>query len=283
LNTADVERAAARHWQAPEEGHLGEWLLRAGGGFTGRANSALAVGDPGLMLADAVDAVAAWYQARNLPPMVAVPLISPAHEKLDSHLSQRRWTLRSGAAFVMTADLAAIPAEPAAFPAPPDDAAAAASHAAAATSDAATRRRRPRRLHLANVPDAAWLARYHYRGSELPPIARKLLLSAPAQCFMSIRDGGGEGEPVAIARLSLDGDWAGLSAVEVDPSCRRQGLGTAITLAACAQARRLGAGRMFLQVEKENMPARALYARAGFRDSHEYHYRVAPASGAAPA
>jgi N-acetylglutamate synthase len=268
LNTGDVERAAARHWKAPEEGYLGEWLLRAASGFTGRANSALAVGDPGLKLADAVDAVAAWYLARNLPPMVAVPLISPAHHRLDSLLSQRRWTLRSGAAFVMTAELAAIPAEPAAFPALPDG-------ATAAADDAATRR--PRRLHLADVPDAAWLARYHYRGRELPPIARKLLLSAPAQCFVSIRDGEGEGEPVAIARLSLDGDWAGLSAVEVDPSCRRQGLGTAITLAACAQARRLGAGRMFLQVEKENAPARALYARIGFRDSHEYHYRVAPA------
>ena len=42
-----LERAAARHWQAPETERLGEWLLRAAAGFTGRANSALPLGDPG--------------------------------------------------------------------------------------------------------------------------------------------------------------------------------------------------------------------------------------------
>jgi ribosomal protein S18 acetylase RimI-like enzyme len=32
-----------------------------------------------------------------------------------------------------------------------------------------------------------------------------------------------------------------------------------------------------LQVEEGNAQARALYKRIGFRDSHRYHYRVAPA------
>ena len=31
----DLERAAALHWQAPEIQPLGDWLLRAAGGFTG--------------------------------------------------------------------------------------------------------------------------------------------------------------------------------------------------------------------------------------------------------
>ena len=43
----DLEGAAALHWQAPETERLGDWLLRAAEGFTGRANSALPVGDPG--------------------------------------------------------------------------------------------------------------------------------------------------------------------------------------------------------------------------------------------
>ena len=43
----DLERAAALHWQAPETERLGEWRLRAADGFTGRANSALPLGDPG--------------------------------------------------------------------------------------------------------------------------------------------------------------------------------------------------------------------------------------------
>ena len=52
---------------------LGSWLLRADGGFTGRANSALPLGDPGLPLAGAVDEVEAWYRARGLPPMIVIP------------------------------------------------------------------------------------------------------------------------------------------------------------------------------------------------------------------
>ena len=58
---------------------------------------------------------------------------------------------------------------------------------------------------------------------------------------------------------------------------RRQGLGAAITAAACLAARERGLSRVFLQVEVDNAAARALYKRLGFRDSHRYHYRLAPA------
>ena len=37
----DLERVAAAHWRGTEEQWLGQWLLRAADGFTGRANSAL--------------------------------------------------------------------------------------------------------------------------------------------------------------------------------------------------------------------------------------------------
>ena len=57
-----LERAAARHWQAPDTEPLGEWSLRAAAGFTGRANSALPLGDPGRPLPDAVTAVEEWYR-----------------------------------------------------------------------------------------------------------------------------------------------------------------------------------------------------------------------------
>ncbi len=47
ISIPDLERRAALGWRAPEEERLGDWLLRAADGFTGRANSALANGDPG--------------------------------------------------------------------------------------------------------------------------------------------------------------------------------------------------------------------------------------------
>ena len=37
-----------------------------------------------------------------------------------------------------------------------------------------------------------------------------------------------------------------------------------------------GARRILLQVETGNAPARALYQRCGFRDSHRYQYMIAP-------
>ena len=99
-----------------------------------------------------------------------------------------------------------------------------------------------------------------------------MLTSAQEQAFISIR---AESGVLAIARLSIAGGWAGLTAVEVDPARRRAGLGLAITAAACAEAVARGVRRVFLQVEVGNAGARALYERCGFRYSHRYHYRMA--------
>lgn len=247
----DLERMAARHWQGTESGQLGEWLLRAAEGFTGRANSALPLGDPGLPLAAAVDAVAGWYRARGLPPMIAVPLPLEAGaraDELEALLSERAWATRSGPAFVMLADL---PLSGVSCDLPP---------AAEFLADA--------------EPDDAWLGMYHYRGiRRQSPVMRAVLTSAPAQMFTSIRSGH---DVLAIARLSMAGGWAGLTAVEVHPGHRRAGLGTAITAAACAEAAARGIASVFLQVAVGNTAARSLYERCGFRYSHRYHYRVAP-------
>ena len=41
-----LERACADAWPALVDERLGEWRLRAGGGFTVRANSTLVLGSP---------------------------------------------------------------------------------------------------------------------------------------------------------------------------------------------------------------------------------------------
>ena len=125
-------------------------------------------------------------------------------------------------------------------------------------------------------PDQAWLGRYRYRGQKLPPIAGRLLLSAPFQAFASIRRGGGT---VAIGRVAVAAGWGGLTAVEVHPGYRRSGLATAITAALAGAAAGQGAASLYLQVEEDNEAARALYARCGFTSHHRYHYRIAPGAG----
>jgi GNAT superfamily N-acetyltransferase len=253
----ELERMAAAHWRGTEEEWLGEWLLRAADGFTGRANSALPLGDPGLPLEAALDYVTGWYRARGLPAVMAVPLpLLPADDApavaLDSELTVRGWATRPGPAFVMVADLPLAVAG-GGLPA-----------GAVVTADA--------------DPDEGWIAAYHYRGADQqPPVLRHVLTSAHEQAFISIR---AESGVLAIARLSIAGGWAGITAVEVDPAHRRAGLGLAITVAACAEAVARGVRQVFLQVAVDNEGARALYERCGFRYSHRYHYRMAPASGA---
>jgi N-acetylglutamate synthase len=256
---AELEEAAALGWRAPEEDRLGRWLLRAADGFSGRANSALAVGDPGLPLAVAAGRVRRWYAARGLPTLVAVPY-PPGQARssaLDRFLARQGWTVRPAAVTVMTA------------------------RAETVARAAARPRAGPPRVQVAAEPDEAWLARYHFRGRpELPPAGRLLLMSAPWQAFASVRAGG---RVLAIGRVAIAAGWAGLTAVEVDPRHRRRGLATALTARLAALAAARGAGNLFLQVEDGNDAARALYHRIGFADHHGYHYRVAPGWPAAVA
>jgi ribosomal protein S18 acetylase RimI-like enzyme len=251
----ELEAVAAKGWRAPDEAPLGRWLLRAACGFSGRANSALAAGDPGAPLAEAVASVHRWYAARDLPAMVAVPypLGRPGESPVDRFLSRERWTVRPGPAVVMTARAA--------------DVARAADAARAGPAG---------QVDLDPEPGQAWLDRYHYRGQGLPPIARKLLTSAPFQAFASVRRGR---EVVAIGRVAVADGWGGLTAVEVHPEHRRMGLATAITAALAGAAAGRGAARLYLQVGQDNAAARAMYARSGFTDHHGYHYRIARVTG----
>jgi N-acetylglutamate synthase len=249
ISIPDLELVAAGSWQATEQARIGGWMLRAAGGFTGRANSALAVGDPGLPLGEAVDEVGRWYRARGLPPMIAVPFPvgAPGASELDRLLTERGWPLRSVAASVMTAPASVV----------------------ARSADGATVT-----VDIDPEPDDGWMSLYHYRGQELPPIARTLLLSAPWQAFGSVRE---HGETIAVARVAAAGGWAGFTAVEVSPQHRRRGLARAITARLAQHAATLAPSGLYLQVEGTNEAGRALYYRTGFTDHHSYHYRVAPA------
>lgn len=239
------ERMSARHWQATERAHLGDWLLRAAGGFTGRANSALPLGEPGMPAERAVDEVEGWYKRRGLTPMIVIATgLGENGSALDDLLARRDWLVRTDPAVVMTAG-----------------------------ADIVAAHRRAAEPAFAAEPDEDWLAAYHHRGQRLPAQALPVLLSAPVQVFASVRR---DGRTVAIGRLSVADGWGGITGVEVDPAWRRAGLGTTVTAGLAAQAAARGVERIFLQVVEGNTAARALYARCGFADRHRYHYRIMP-------
>jgi GNAT superfamily N-acetyltransferase len=243
LGVADLELVAARGWQGLETGRLGGWLLRAGGGFTGRANSALVVGDPGTTPADAVDAVAGWYSARGLRPCAQLP--GRQARAADAAFAAAGWD-RDDDVLVLTAPVAVHPPGPV-----PVD--------------------------ISPTPDEAWLTGYRYRGAELPAVAREVLTNADQLAFASVRLDPAPAPLTAVARGVVTDGWLGVTAVTVAEQHRRRGLATEVMAALQRWAADRGAHSVYLQVVADNRPALALYRRAGFIEHHRYHYRRAPA------
>ena len=61
------------------------------------------------------------------------------------------------------------------------------------------------------------------------------------------------------------------------PEQRRRGVARALLAALAGWASAQGAQRLYLQVERDNEPARRLYAGLGFEEAYRYHYRRAAA------
>ncbi|SDT54378.1 GNAT family N-acetyltransferase [Jiangella sp. DSM 45060] len=242
----DLEAAALLGWRALETEWQGGWLLRASGGFTGRGNSCLPLGDPGRPLADAVARVEDWYRARGLVPAFQVP--ESLGRALGPVLDARGWPALEDRTFVMVAPVPVVRGSERAGLPP---------------------------VRVDDRPDDAWLAGYHYRGGELPAHAVSVLVNADSVGFASVDD---DGARLAIARGAVSDApsgrrWLGVTAVEVAPEARRRGLGGHIVAGLAEWAGRLGATDVYLQVAEPNAPARATYRKAGFAEHHAYHYR----------
>jgi GNAT superfamily N-acetyltransferase len=257
LSVTELHDVMADGWQPLERADYGGWRLRAAEGFTGRANSVLPLGAPPAPLPQAVDHVEEWYAARQLPGRFCVtwPLGSgpdePAYgdDPLETELVHRGYLL-DYPTLVLTCPLP--PPSPTA-PLLPDGLA----------------------LEVRAEPDEGFLALYRYRGEDLPPVAAQILTSAPAQAFVSVL----RSDPrrtVAIGRVASARGWSGVTAVEVAPDSRRQGLGQLVMAALHDWAAQRGDRSAYLQVARANDAALALYATLGYQPHSGYHYRIQP-------
>jgi ribosomal protein S18 acetylase RimI-like enzyme len=247
ISAREVQRHALPGWLAWHE-QLGEWTLRTGGGFTRRANSCHAVGDPGMPIQQAAEQIISFAVAHDISPLAQVIEGSPEDHALQ-HLG---WVSTDQPTAVLASRLADFlegrPAEPAA------------------------------KITETLQPD--WEEAYQRSrpNSANPAIIRMILDGSPPRAFAAIPSQGldDHSELVAIARGHRSEAWLGLASIWTRPDHRQRGLATAMLAALGHWAARQGARYAYLQVATVNEPAIAAYHRLGFIQHHGYRY-LAPA------
>lgn len=238
IHTDQLTAIASRGWPAPVSEALGAWQLRAAGGFTGRANSAAVHGEPGMELAEALEAVERFYARQELPALAQVVQGS----RWDNAFETAGWVPTGGAlggAVVRVADLRTVAPDP--DPDPDADA-----------------------IVAAHASDE-WLRLYHR--VEDPAAARSVLEGPSTVGFVQL-----ETPVAAIGRVVVTGEWAGLAGVEVLAPRRREGLARRIVETSIAWALARGADKAYLQTTSDNVAAIELYRPYGFEEHHRYRY-----------
>lgn len=247
---ADAEKLvalAADCWGCLESETVEGWELRAGAGFTNRANSVWPLGATPRPLSRTLDVIRAWYAERGLPPQV----LTTVGSELDAELA----ALGSPAHNAALMQTAAVD--------PAIEALVARAHPNVPVS-------------TAERPQDRWLRLY--RAGTVPTEAKTILGSGPRYCYATIYDEH-SGEPLSIGRAVLAGEsgsWVGLAGIETAPDARRRGLARLILRTLLQWAAQRGAEHALLEVLPDNEGALTLYGELGFTTAYEYHYRTLP-------
>ncbi|MQY31077.1 N-acetylglutamate synthase, CG3035 family [Nocardia aurantia] len=243
-----LEAAAADGWPGLEHEFVDGWLAAAGHGYTGRANSAVPLGDPttGAPAAELDPNVLLrldlWYSGHSLPLRLRLPdRLAP----VPPH-----WHVW-GETRVLGVDI-----------------------------DNVVLPQGPAMVRVDPVPTPEWLDLRRFSGEDAvdvaPPEPDEAVLTA-------VRDGVvgfaslGLPNPLAIGRGAVttapDGRrWVGLTCIAVAAPHRRQGLGTLVCAELLRWGRKHGATHAYVQVGAANEPALEMYRDMGFLDHHGYRY-----------
>ncbi|OZM75106.1 GNAT family N-acetyltransferase [Amycolatopsis antarctica] len=241
--TERLEHACADVWPAVTENTIGEWRLRAAGGFTGRANSALAAGDPGRPIGQALTEVRRFAAEHGIPPKLQVVLDSPVEAGL------RAWGWVPDTGHPHGHDVAVLTGP---------------VGGRAGGQDVGADVRVP------DEPTAGWWTLSV--GSATPDAAQRHVLTHGGRIGYGVAERAGNA--AGAVRGALAGDLLHVSRLAVAPAHRRQGLAAALMAGLGTWAARHGATRCVLQVARGNHPALALYQRLGFAEHHGYRYWV---------
>jgi ribosomal protein S18 acetylase RimI-like enzyme len=245
-----IEETASRAWPAKHQQQHGGWLLRATKGVTRRANSVLPLRrPPEENLKEALDVVRTFYKKHQLPMRFQLTTASQPNtpNTLDDALESAGLVIDMRVE-VQTAKLQDLKVE---------------------EPNAA--------IVVFGSPTQDWLSAYkRFAGYDTTTLKvreeifnRISLEKAFATAIQSEK-------VVGTGMAVIDGNWLGLFGLITDPTLRRQGIATAITQSLILWGLNRGATDGYLQVEKLNDPAKALYSALGFEKTYTYWYRVVP-------
>lgn len=224
------------------------WILRAAGGYTRRANSAMPLEPGSRPQEEKIHYCERWYRERGLPTLLRLtPIAEPPG--LDEELDRRGYVPRDGEVSVRWRPIDGH------------------DHPVEAVV-----------VKTGAAPEE-WvqtLARFQERVAADLPTVRRVLSRLPTQsAFAMIRN---HAAPAAIGRAVYQDGYVGIFDIFTRPDLRRRGLATDLSLALLGWGARHGATRAWLQVLAANDEAHLLYQRLGFREEYRYWYRRAPDS-----
>ncbi|SMQ86306.1 Acetyltransferase (GNAT) family protein [Devosia lucknowensis] len=235
------ERAGLKAWPGIEEHWDGQWVRRAAGGYTKRANSTQCFSPDDHEDADLrVISASSWMVIRKIKPVFRItPLSSP---ELNATLDESGWQAIDPSQ-LLAMELDEHKADPEAQFLPVLDP----KFLAAAQ-------------RLQGYDDAAMAA------------MGKLLAAfkVPATGVVLTR----EGEAVASSIMAVADGIVITGNVVTEPARRRQGLGAAMMRSGLSWARGEGARFAALNVQADNEAGKALYASLGYTYQYDYSYRV---------
>ncbi|WP_420178211.1 GNAT family N-acetyltransferase [Paenarthrobacter sp. TA1.8] len=251
MEQAVLETLMDKAWPALEREKSGEWVLRASGGVTQRANSVWPStsgggpnGKPGITRG--VRAAAEWYRHRRLPLIFQV-FDDHRSAGLNAVLDEQRFT-RQSATRIMVRGMDELPVSSSG-----------------------------RNVELADEPSEEWLRVWWSvdgrGGSAELSVAHKILSGCPA-LYAMVRDD--DGVPAAVGRLALVDGWGGIYSMATSAGHRRRGYGTDVLTALLHAGTRQDLKGFWLLVTEANRGAQILYSQAGFAHSGSYLYRQAP-------
>lgn len=255
---AACEQRLVNLWPAEATMLIGDWVVRFANGYSGRANSASPL-KPGSGLSDAdIALIVGLYRDAGLAPAIRLtPLAEPG---IEARLIAAGWQVRTRSNGMV---------RPATGSWRPDTA-----------------------VTLASTPPPHWLDGISALQepskrdpAHLQAIVGRIRLPT---AFATLAEAGA---PCAYGMAATDRGWTEIGSIMVHPAARGKGMGRRLVTALLHWAGRQGAqagggpagsGHVFLQVERANAPAIALYRALGFADLYTYvEYRL-PQDGVRP-